>query len=240
MNPSAIYSKSGKGVQEAAGKTNHLSRPDRAVLSAIDGRATLAEVAQKVGKTFDPAFEKLVGELDKAGFVREVSAGTPAAGGKPGAAAAKPAGKSLDPVSDLDFTAALSMPRGKAATPPPQSPPKPAAPKPTVNIPPPPPPPSAAEKAKAEKAAKEQQDAFAKAREEAEKKAAADRERVKAEAEAKVRAEAKEAADRKFAEQIAANAEAEKKAAAEAADAKVRAATKAAAEAKDKAEAEAK
>ena len=36
MNASAIYSKSGKGVQEAAGKTSHLSRPDRAVLSAID------------------------------------------------------------------------------------------------------------------------------------------------------------------------------------------------------------
>ena len=247
MNPSAIYSKSGKGVQEAAGKTNHLSRPDRAVLSAIDGRATLAEVAQKVGKTFDGAFEKLVGELDKAGFVREVSPGTPA--GKAGAAVPpKPAGKSLEPASDLDFTAALSLPRGKAATPPPQSPPKPAAPKPAANIPPPPPPPSAAEKAKAEKSAKEQQDAFAKAREEAEKKAAADRERVKAEAEAKVRAEteakmraeAKDAADRKFAEQVAAKAEAEKKAAAEAADAKVRAATKAAAEAKARAEAEAK
>ena len=59
MNASAIYSKSGKGVQEAAGKTSHLSRPDRAVLSAIDGRATLAEVAQKVGKPFDPAFQKL-------------------------------------------------------------------------------------------------------------------------------------------------------------------------------------
>lgn len=247
MNPSAIYSKSGKGVQEAAGKTNHLSRPDRAVLSAIDGRATLAEVAQKVGKTFDGAFEKLVGELDKAGFVREVSPGTPA--GKGGAAAPpKPAAKSLEPASDLDFTAALSVPRGKA-TPPPQSPPKPAPPpKPAVNIPPPPPPPSAAEKAKAEKAAKEQQDAFAKAREEAEKKAAADRERVKAEAEAKVRAEteakmraeAKGAADRKFAEELAAKAAAEKKAAAEAADAKVKAATKAAAEAKARAEAEAK
>jgi hypothetical protein len=243
MNPSAIYSKSGKGVQEAAGKTNHLSRPDRAVLSAIDGRATLAEVAQKVGKTFDAAFEKLVGELDKAGFVREVSPGTPA--GRGGAAAPpKPAAKSLEPASDLDFTAALSVPRGKA-TPPPQSPPKPAPPpKPAVNIPPPPPPPSAAEKAKAEKAAKEQQDAFAKAREEAEKKAAADRERVKAEAEAKLRAEteakmraeAKDAADRKFAEQVAAKAEAEKKAAAEEAEAKV----KAAAEAKAKAEAEAK
>jgi len=249
MNPSAIYSKSGKGVQEAAGKTSHLSRPDRAVLSAIDGRATLAEVAQKVGKTFDAAFEKLVGELDKAGFVREVSPGTPATGAKPGAAVPKPAAKSLDPASDLDFTAALSIPRGKAATPPPQSPPKPAPPpKPAVNIPPPPPPPSAAEAAKAAKAAKEQQDAFAKAREEAEKKAAAERERVKAEAEAKVRAEteaklraeAKEAADKKFAAEVAAKAEAEKKAAAEAAEAKVRAAAKLAAEAKAKAEAEAK
>ena len=248
MNPSAIYSKSGKGVQEASGKTNHLSRPDRAVLSAIDGRATLAEVAQKVGKTFDAAFEKLVGELDKAGFVREVSPGTPAGkGGAAAPAAGKPAAKSLDPVSDLDFTAALSVPRGKG-TPPPQSPPKPAAPKPAVNIPPPPPPPSAAEKAKAEKSAKEQQDAFAKAREEAEKKAAADRERIKAETESKLRAEteskmraeAKEAADRKFAEQIAAKAEAEKKAAAEAAEAKVRAATKAAADAQSRAEAEAK
>jgi len=52
MNPSAIYSKSGKGVQEASGKTSLLKRGDRAVLSAIDGRATLAEVAQKIGKPF--------------------------------------------------------------------------------------------------------------------------------------------------------------------------------------------
>ena len=41
MNPTAIYSKSGKGVQEASGKTSILKRPERAVLSAIDGRATL-------------------------------------------------------------------------------------------------------------------------------------------------------------------------------------------------------
>ena len=231
MNASAIYSKSGKGVQEAAGKTSHLSRPDRAVLSAIDGRATLAEVARKVGKTFDPAFEKLVGDLDKGGFIREVSAGTP--GAKAGVAA-KPAkaasAASQDPASDLDFTAALQIPRGKAP-PPPQAPPKATPPpsKQTATIPPPPPPPTAAEKVKAEKSAKEQQDAFAKAREEAERKAQADRDRVKSEAEAKMRAEteaklrgqAKEEADKKFAAEIEAKA-------------------KAAAGAKAKAEAEAK
>ncbi|HEX6318295.1 MAG TPA: hypothetical protein VFZ84_05420, partial [Burkholderiales bacterium] len=73
MNPSAIYSKSGKGVQEASGKTSLLKRADRAVLSAIDGRATLGEVAQKVGKPFDGAFQVLIAQLDKDGFVREVA-----------------------------------------------------------------------------------------------------------------------------------------------------------------------
>src|SRR5260221_1328967 len=88
MNPTAIYSKSGKGVQEAAGKTSLLTRPDRAVLSAIDGRATLADVAQKVGKTFDNAFATLVATLDKNGFIRAVSAGAGAAPAAPAAAAA--------------------------------------------------------------------------------------------------------------------------------------------------------
>ena len=231
MNPNAIYSKSGKGVQEASGKTSLLSRPDRAVLSAIDGRATLADVAQKVGKTFDPAFEKLIETLDKSGFIRAVSAGAP--GAKP--AAGKPAPTApMDAGSDLDFTAAMSAPKGKPP-PPPQAPPRaaPAPKKPTVTIPPPPPPPSAEEKAKAERIAKEQQEAFIKAREEAERKAAAERERIKAEAEAKLRTETE--SKLRTEGEAKAKADAEKKLAAQA-EAKV----KAAAEAKAKAEAEAK
>ena len=92
MNPTAIFSKSGKGVQEASGKTSQLSRPDRAVLAAIDGRATLADVAQKVGKQFDNDFRSLITKLDKDGFIREVSPGAsaPGAAGKPAAAPAKP------------------------------------------------------------------------------------------------------------------------------------------------------
>jgi hypothetical protein len=243
MNPTAIYSKSGKGVQEASGKTSHLSRPDRAVLSAIDGRATLADVAQKVGKSFDPAFEKLIETLDKSGFIREVSPGSAAPAGKAGGAgkaAAKATGP-MDVASDLDFTTIMSTP-GKPA-PPPQAPPRATPPpaKHTATILPPPPPPSAAEKAQAAKSAKEQQDAFAKAREEAERKAAAERERVKAEAEAKMRAET-ESKLRAEAE-AKARADAEKRLAEEA-EAKVRAAreaaVKAAAEAKAKAEAEAR
>jgi hypothetical protein len=247
MNPTAIFSKSGKGVQEASGKTSSLSRGDRAVLSAIDGRVTLAEVAQKVGKTFDKDFEGLIVKLDKDGFIREVSPGA-AVAGKPAAAPSKPAaGKPTAPMeaaSDLDFTATIAVPArkpGGAPPPPPQAvsrapapPPKPA------NVPPPPPPPSAAEKAKQAEIAKQQQSAFARAREEAEQKAQEQRDRVKSEAEAKIRAET-EAKMRAEAEQkMKSEAEARaKKAEADAAAARS-AAIRAAAEAKVRAEQEAK
>jgi hypothetical protein len=225
MNTSAIYSKSGKGVQEASGKTSHLPRSDRAVLAAIDGRATLADVAQKVGKPFDAAFEKLIESLDKGGFIREVSAGSASVAPKIGGAkpAVKAASSPMDASADLDFTTALSQPKAKAPPPPP------------------PPPPSPEEKAKAERIAREQQEAVFRAREEAERKAAAERERVKAEAEAKMRAEQESKLRAEADAKLKAEAEAKVKAAA---DAKVKAAqeaaAKAAAEAKAKAEAEAK
>src|SRR5690349_17894619 len=175
MNPTAIYSKSGKGVQEASGKTSLLQRGDRVVLAAIDGRATLAEIAQKVGKPFDGAFQNLISQLDKNGFVREVSSG--AAPAKPPvsqpsrpavsppsrpAAAAKPAarpGAHEASGGDLDFSSLgkASAPARPAATPTPSP--------------------------------MEQTSALAKAREEAEAKAAADKDRMKKEAEAKARAE---------------------------------------------------
>ena len=183
MKPSAIYSKSGKGVQEASGKTSLLKRADRAVLSAIDGRATLGEVAQKVGKSFDAEFEKLIAQLDKDGFVREVAAGASSAAAsqsRPAVAAVKspaktPAAKAASSsggADDLDFTtimpAVKSTPRPLAAA---------AAP-------------SKAQVSDAAARAKEQESALYKARQEAEAKAQAERDRVKQEAEAKARAEA--------------------------------------------------
>src|SRR5207245_3833887 len=90
MRPNAIYSKSGKGVQEASGKTSLLKREHRVVLAAIDGRATLADVAQKSGNEYDAEFQRLIIQLDKDGCIREVSSGTAA---RPGAAAARPAGE---------------------------------------------------------------------------------------------------------------------------------------------------
>jgi hypothetical protein len=176
MRPNAIYSKSGKGVQEASGKTSLLKREHRAVLAAIDGRATLADVAQKSGNAYDNDFQRLIVQLDKDGFIREVSSGA-AAG--PAAAAAKPAGK-LDTAIDLDFSSLASSQKANTA-PQPTAPPPPPAPKaPAVDM---------AAKAAAERRAKEQESALHRARKEAEEKAQAERERQRAEAEAKVRAE---------------------------------------------------
>src|SRR4051794_21857037 len=244
MNPTAIYSKSGKGVQEAAGKTSLLQRADRAVLAAIDGRANLTEVAQKVGKSFDAGFQKLIGQLDKDGFIREISAGAAAAGAaKPAAAAPKPganpAGGGGD-FGDLDFSSL-----GGGSKPAPAAPSRPAAPPSRPAAAPPPKP--AAPPAPPPAAAKVQTDALAKAREEAEAKAQAERERIRAEAEAKTRAEMegkmREEAEKKMKFEVAAKADAAAKAAAAEAEAKIKAARDAAlkaAEAKVKAEAEAK
>ena len=177
MRPNAIYSKSGKGVQEASGKTSLLKREHRAVLAAIDGRATLADVAQKSGNAYDNDFQRLIVQLDKDGFIREVSSGA-AAG--PAAAAAKPAGK-LDTAIDLDFSSLASSQKANTAPQPTAPPPPPPAPKaPAVDM---------AAKAAAERRAKEQEAALHRARKEAEEKAQAERERQRTEAAAKVRAE---------------------------------------------------
>src|SRR2546422_1014783 len=176
MRPNAIYSKSGKGVQEASGKTSLLKREHRVVLAAIDGRATLADVAQKSGNEYDAEFQRLIIQLDKDGFIREVSSGAAA---DPAAAAAKPAGK-LDTAIDLDFSSLASSQKANTAPQPTRPPPPPAPRAPAVDM---------AAKAAAERRAKEQESALHRARKEAEEKALAERERQRAEAEAKVRAE---------------------------------------------------
>src|SRR5262245_57687785 len=118
LNRRAIFSKTGKGVQESSGKTSHLSRADRAVLKELDGKTTVADVALKFDKMAADKFDALILQLDKDGFVREVSSGaapepiapirkvTPAA---PPKAAPKP---SSDASDGLDFSKAAPPPKG--------------------------------------------------------------------------------------------------------------------------------
>jgi hypothetical protein len=228
MKPNTIYSKSGKGVQEASGKTSLLKRGDRAVLSAIDGRTTLAEVAQKVGKSFDGPFQQLIAQLDRDGFVREVTAApSTASQSRPAVAAARPAPAAPKPPpakaasaegEDLDFTTIMPVLKRSAAAQP--SAPASPAPKPA--------------------AAKEQEAALYKARQEAEARAQAERDRLREETEAKARAETEAKIRAETEKKVREEAEGKLKAQA---DAKARAAREAAlriaTEAKAKAEAEA-
>src|SRR5207302_11075143 len=155
--------------------TSLLKREHRAVLAAIDGRATLADVAQKSGNDYNAEFQQLIGQLDKDGFIREVSSG---AGAGPAAGPTKPAGKA-DAAIDLDLSQLASSQKANTA-PQPTRPPPPAPKTPAVDM---------AAKAAAERRAKEQESALLRARQEAEEKAQAERERQRVEAEAKVRAE---------------------------------------------------
>ena len=234
MNPTAIYSKTGKGVQEAAGKTSLLARGDRAVLSAIDGRATFEDLQGKFEKMGADKLQALIEKLDKDGFVREVSAGAASAAPARPAATMRPAAPAKPPPAaggheELDFTQAMKIQSRTAAPPPP-----------------PPPQQDLAAKARdeAERKAKEQEGLDYRKRHEAEAKAKAEAEaNAKAAAEARVRAEA-EARTRAEAEtraRLEAESEAKVKAAREAAvRATVEAKTRADTEAKARAEAEAK
>src|SRR4051812_4602620 len=232
MNPSAIYSKSGKGVQEASGKTSQLARAERAILSAFDGRLTVTDVAQRVGKPYDAKFEQTIVQLEKDGYIREVSSGTPSVQGKPpaakpaAAAPAKPAASGgATPGPDLDFTIAIP------AAPTPKAPAKAA----TMA-------PAAAARAETEK--KAQEDNMTRARREAEERQHKERDRIKAEAEAKLRVETEakmrsEAAQKAKADAEKAKADAEAKIRAEA-EAKIKAARDAAVRAAAEAERKAK
>src|SRR3954469_10466556 len=111
MDGFSIFSKTGKGMLEASGKSSALSRADRAVLAKVDGKTSAADINKHFEKIEEAKFLQLLERFEKEGFVREISSSAPAAA----PAAAKPAAlatKSLD--EDLDFTA-VSTPKKPAA-----------------------------------------------------------------------------------------------------------------------------
>ena len=213
MDGSSIFSKTGKGMLEASGKSSFLPRADRAVLAQIDGKTRVSEVNKKFEKIDAAKFLQLLQKLEKDGFVREVaSSPAPAAKSaagppppKPAAAPPKAAG-SADSGEELDFTQALVIP--------PKKPAGAAVPKPPIDL--------AAQARAASASSAEDQGSDYRAREEANAKAAAlatQRARVEAE----VRAKAAAAAQAKAEADAKAKADAEAKAKTEAAAAAERA-----------------
>ena len=228
MNEFSIYSKTGKGMHEAAGKSSFLSRGDRAVLAQVDGKSSVSEINKKFEKIDSIKLQQLIQQLEKDGFVREIaSAATPAqtpSAPKPPVGAKPPAAAAASD-EDLDFTAAV-QPR------------KPSAPKPSIDL-------AAQARAATADSAKDKPLDY-KAREEEQAKAAAlaaQRARVESEVRAKAaaaaQANAKAAAEAQAA--AAAKAAVEARAATEAnVRAEAEAKARAAAEQKARAEAEAK
>jgi len=215
MNRTAIYSKTGKGVQEATGKTSNLSRADRAVLSAIDGKTNVAALYKKFEKTPEPRFHQLLERLDREGYIREASPGVVTQpSSRP---AAPPAAKPMDAVSDLDFTGVFAPVKSS-----PPSVPKP----PPIDF-------AAKARAGAERRAQEESLGY-KARQAAEAKAKAEAEArareassasSKAETDSRIRAEAEQKL--KAAQEMALRIAAEEKAKAEKARAEAEAKAKA-------------
>lgn len=115
MNSTAIYSKTGKGVQEASGKTSQLPRGDRAILSAIDGKITLKDLSAKFDRALDEKFFALIRTMDQDGFIREVSPGVAQRGAanapRPAPSApSKPSAPAAGGGGELDFTQIFSVP----------------------------------------------------------------------------------------------------------------------------------
>ncbi len=121
MNSTAIYSKTGKGVQEASGKTSQLSRGDRAILSAIDGKINLKDLSARFDRALDDNFVALIRKMDAEGFIREASPGV-AQRGAANAPRPAPSMPSTPPPAsggrdELDFTNIFATP-AKVAPPP--------------------------------------------------------------------------------------------------------------------------
>jgi hypothetical protein len=224
MNPNAIYSKTGKGVQEASGKTSALSRGDRAVLAAIDGKLTLLQLSARFDRAADDRFFALIRKMDADGFIREVSPGTVQRGAANAPRPSKPPPKpAAGGGEDLDFTQIFSAPpktERPSVAPPSVAPPISKDPMVAARE-------VAEARARAEREAKAKADAAAKAmidstnkmRIDAEARAKAAREQVMAAAaEGKTRAEieARERAEAQARAQAQARAEAEARAKVEA------------------------
>ncbi|HEX5093778.1 MAG TPA: AsmA-like C-terminal region-containing protein [Burkholderiales bacterium] len=192
MNPTTIFSKTGKGVQEASGKTSFLPRGDRAILAAIDGKMTVQQLGAKFDRAGDDKFLAVLKKMDLDGFIREVTPGTVQRGAAnaPRSAPSKPPAESGGVGSeDLDFTQIFDSPpkMERPSQAPASRPSQPAPSRPSA----PPSDPMAAARQEAEMRARQQREAQARAEAAARQVAeAAQRERLEAEAKAKAAREA--------------------------------------------------
>ena len=214
MDRRTVFTKTAKGMLEATGSTSALPRDLRNILKEVDGKATVSQLGERLGKMPEAKLLDVLIEMQLDGYVREFVTVQPRQTSPPPSQGTAPGGD-----EDLDFTSLTSKPGPKAEE----------AAKPAAD-----------EIARQAAAARARADAEAKARLEARAKAeAVVKARLEAEAKAKAEAEAKAKADAEA--KAKAEAEARAKTAAEAkARAEAEAKAKSEAEAKARAQAEAR
>jgi hypothetical protein len=185
MNRRTVFSKTGKGLMEATGKSSDLSLDLRDILKEVDGNASVSALLKKFENMSGRELAQALRNLEREGYVRELiaqeDAGPPAATGRPSAPRASGgAGGDLD---FTDFTPA--KPSGKTSEDArPQAQERGAGP-------------SAEAKAKVEAQARAQAEALDQARREAEERQRREaEEKARREAEARARIDAEQAAKR--------------------------------------------
>jgi len=95
MHPQTILAKTSKGVLDIRNKNVKLPRDQTTIFLAIDGKSTLADLAEKLrvpAKQLEPLFEKLVAE----GYIKVFSV--------PAEQTARTAAPVIEEGFDLDFT----------------------------------------------------------------------------------------------------------------------------------------
>src|SRR5712691_9485497 len=105
MNRRTVFSKTGKGLMEATGKSSNLSLDLRDILKEVDGNASVSALLKKFENMSGRELAQALRNLEREGYVRELiaqeDAGSPAATGRPSAPRAS-GGAGGD--GDLDFT----------------------------------------------------------------------------------------------------------------------------------------
>jgi hypothetical protein len=111
MDQKIVYSKTGKGVLEIKSSARKLSRELAKVLSRVDGKSAVADLAAK-SKLSEANLARCLKQLEEAGYIKEF------AGLSSGLRSSASSASASAYVDDLDFTAALPAGRYSAAPPP--------------------------------------------------------------------------------------------------------------------------
>jgi len=109
MDRRTVFTKTAKGMLEATGSTSALPRDLRNILKEVDGKATVSQLGERLGKMPEAKLLDVLIEMQLDGYVREFVTVQPRQTSPPPSQGTAPGGD-----EDLDFTSLTSKPGPKA------------------------------------------------------------------------------------------------------------------------------